>query len=89
MCSSLSRDRDRLHEQLGPLRFWFRLTVQDGQLVWLVDRARFWVIPLPSTWFKQVTAFEGTNAGRYTFDVSASLPWVGLLVHYRGWLDVD
>lgn len=88
MRSSLSRDRGRLHERLGPLRFWFRLAVTNGRLVWTVERVRFLLIPLPITWFRGIAAVEGADAGRYTFDVTASLPVVGLLVHYRGWLDV-
>jgi hypothetical protein len=77
-----------LCEQLGPLTFGFQLTVVDQQLRWKVEHVRALGLPLPSAAFGAVNAVESVDAGRYTFDVSATLPVVGLLVHYRGWLDV-
>lgn len=81
-----------LCERLGLLTFAFRLTVEPlaaGQaVVWHVARVRALGVPLPQGWFTGVTAREYEREGRYRFDVVARLPWVGLLVHYRGWLDV-
>lgn len=81
-----------LCERLGLLRFAFRLTIEpvaSGQaVVWHVAHVRALGVPLPRGWFNGVTAREYERDGRYRFDVAARLPWVGLLVHYRGWLDV-
>jgi hypothetical protein len=35
-----------------------------------------------------VNAREFERDGRYHFDVVAKLPGVGMLIHYRGWLEV-
>ena len=42
----------------------------------------------PARWFTGVGARESADGEHYAFDVWASLPLVGLLVHYTGWLDV-
>ena len=78
-----------LCEQLGLVRFGFRLMVEDGVLVWSVARVRALGVPLPARWFDAVQAREYESEGRYWFDVAAVMPVAGLLVHYRGWLAVD
>ncbi len=77
-----------LCEQLGLVRFGFRLTAEEGVLVWRVARVRTLGLPLPARWFGGVRARESEVAGRYHFDVEARLPVAGLLVHYCGWVDV-
>lgn len=81
-----------LRERLGLVTFGFRLVVVDdaarGQVIdWRVARVRALGVPLPPSWFAGVHACEYLRDGRYRFDVVASLPLVGPLVHYRGWLD--
>ena len=78
-----------LCEQLGLVRFGFRLTVEQGVLVWRVARVHALGLPLPARWFDAVQAREYEIEGRYWFDVAAAMPVSGLLVHYRGWLEVD
>ena len=78
-----------LCERLGLVRFGFALEVEDGALRWRVARVRALGLPLPVGWFAGVQALESEAEGRYRFDVRAELPLAGLLVHYRGWLDVD
>ena len=77
-----------LCEQLGLARFGFRLAVERGVLVWRVARVSVLGVPLPARWFREVLARESECEGRYRFDVYAAMPLAGLLVHYRGWLDV-
>lgn len=77
-----------LCERLGLARFGFRLTLEDDVLVWRVERVHALGLPLPARWFDGVFARESEDAGRYRFEVQASLPVAGLLVHYLGWLDV-
>jgi len=89
------RARDGLLcERLGAVTFGFRLSVEDtpdhGQaIVWRVVRVRALGVPLPPAWFSRVIARESMRDGRYRFDIAAALPLAGLLVHYKGWLDVD
>ena len=83
-------DRDGLlYEQLGIARFGFRLAVEEGGIVWRVARVHVLGVRLPARWFAKVQARESELDGRYRFDVVAALPVVGLLVRYRGWLDVS
>lgn len=78
-----------LCEELGLVRFGFRLTVEQGVLVWRVVRVHALGLPLPARWFAAVQAREYEAEGRYWFDVAAAMPLAGLLVHYRGWLEID
>lgn len=79
-----------LCERLGLVTFGFRLGTEEARLTWRVARVRAVGVPLPARLFSKVIAYEGeTRDGRYTFDVSATLPLIGPLVHYRGWLHVD
>lgn len=57
-------------------------------LVWRLVRVRALGLPLPAGWFAGVRAREFERDGRYYFDVAAQLPVMGLLVRYRGWLEV-
>jgi len=77
-----------LHERLGAVTFVFRLQARGGAIEWSVVRVRALGLPLPARWFAAVGAREADGEGRYTFDVRAALPIAGLLVRYRGWLDV-
>jgi hypothetical protein len=89
MRSRLWAQQGLLHERLGLLTFVFRLTADVAALRWQVVRVRvLGLLPLPPRWFVGVSAAETAAEGRYRFDVRAALPLAGLLVHYRGWLDV-
>jgi hypothetical protein len=89
MPSRLWEQDGLLCEQLGLVRFGFRLAVEHGVITWRVERVKALGVPLPAKWFSQVLAHESETDGRYRFDVAAALPRIGLLVHYRGWLHVD
>jgi hypothetical protein len=89
MRSRLRACDGHLRETLGLVTFDFRLQIEGGRLRWRVARVRALGVPLPLRWFRAVHAVESQVGGRYCFDVRASLPLVGLLVHYRGALDVD
>ena len=83
-----------LCERLGLVVFGFVLSVEPGahglQIVWRVRKLRvLGLLPLPARWFSGVEACESLDdEGRYYFDVRAALPLAGVLVHYRGWLEV-
>jgi hypothetical protein len=77
-----------LHERLGAVTFVFRLAAHGGAIEWTAVRASALGLPLPARWFAAVGAREADRDGRYTFEVTASLPIAGLLVRYRGWLAV-
>ena len=82
-----------LCERLGLATFAFRLSTEARPhagmaIIWRVARIRVIGVPLPASWFTGVHAREYEAKGRYHSDVVADLPLAGLLVHYKGWLDV-
>lgn len=81
-------DDGLLWERLGPATFGFALTADALGITWQATRARAFGLPLPGRWFAGVKAREGIEGTRYTFDVDATLPLVGRVVGYRGWLDI-
>ncbi len=89
MPSRLFASHGLLGERLGLATFGFALSVEEGELIWRVRHVRALGLPLPAAWFRGVIAREFERDGQYRFDVRAELPLVGLLVHYRGYLDVD
>ena len=89
MASRLWASDGLLCERLGVVTFGFRLEAREDGIAWIVRRVRvFGIVPLPAYWFSRVAARERAEGGRYHFDVRAALPLAGLLVHYRGWLNV-
>lgn len=87
--SVLSRPREggRVEERFGPLAMDLGLTPEDDRLVYRVEGWRLGPIPLPKALAPRTTAREEVDAeGRFVFDVEISLPLVGRLVRYRGWL---
>lgn len=84
--SRLSERRGRLAERFGPLRFHFDLP-SDGQ--GLTMRMRRWTclgVPLPMALAPRSRAREWQEGNRFRFDVPIELPFIGLVVHYSGWL---
>jgi hypothetical protein len=76
-----------LRERLGPLQFRYHLHPGFDALWWQVAGVRaFGLLPLPAGWFDGVRCREREHDGRYEFLVEASLPLIGLVVRYEGWL---
>jgi hypothetical protein len=73
---------------MGPGEFHFRLDWRDGAIQWQCVAMRVLGLRIPMRLWPRMSAQESTQGNRYCFDVSAAMPIVGLLVHYRGWLDV-
>ena len=75
---------------MGPLCLEQSLEPRADGLHLVPQRAWFLGIPLPPFLLPRVRAVASEETGpegpRYTFDVAAALPGIGLVVHYRGWL---
>jgi len=85
----LSRPREggRIQERFGPLTMDLRLTPEGDRLVYRVEGWRLGQVPLPRALAPSTSAHEEVDAeGRFVFDVEISLPLIGRLVRYRGWL---
>ncbi|WP_027243476.1 DUF4166 domain-containing protein [Leisingera daeponensis] len=72
-------------ERFGPVELELAASVQQGALVVTVEKARLFGLPLPRALCPQSASMEyETPEGHLGFDISASLPRIGLLVRYSG-----
>jgi hypothetical protein len=88
--TSVLRHRDGwLVERMGLIVVHSRLQVEADCLKMHIVRARLLgLIPLPLWLMPQVRADETASGGRIFFDIQVVWAWLGLLVAYRGFLDV-
>lgn len=85
--SRLKIRQRRLHERMGFIHLRLRLYRIGDVLHWVGEGARlFGFLPLPPRWFEEIRCREYAENGRYHFEVDVSLPWLGRLIHYQGWL---
>jgi saccharopine dehydrogenase-like NADP-dependent oxidoreductase len=76
-----------VEEHFGPLAFRMKLEAGHFGLNMVMDGVRIGPIALPRFLLPDITAEERVDAaGRHQFNVSISKWPLGLLVHYRGWL---
>ena len=76
-----------VRERFGPFTFRFRLEERDGALEMVPRSWRFAGVRLPRRLMPDGVATEREEDGRFHFDVPIRVPLVGLVVHYRGWLE--
>ncbi|AOO81800.1 SDR family oxidoreductase [Bosea vaviloviae] len=86
--SRLSTDaKGALFEAFGPLSFRLDPAARDGGLALPVASLRCLGLPLPAFLLPKSDALEYADTeGRFRFDVKLTLPFIGLLTHYKGWL---
>jgi hypothetical protein len=89
MRTRLWRADGLLHEAFGPVEMSFRLAADSEGIVWHPVSATIRQNAVPATWLRGIHARESMREGRYAFDVAANLPWIGRVVAYEGWLDVQ
>ena len=78
---------DRLAcERFGPVTLALALFVDGARLRLIVRGWSVFGIPLPRVLAPHCDAYEHDSDGRFHFDVAISHRWIGLIVHYRGWL---
>jgi NAD(P)-dependent dehydrogenase (short-subunit alcohol dehydrogenase family) len=73
-------------ERFGALRFAIGLRVAEGALHYPVTKGWAFGIPIPRALLPISQATETVVDGRMHFDVALSLPWIGPIVRYQGWL---
>ena len=78
-----------IRERFGPFTFTIWLRWDGTHLHYLMTEGKFLGIRLPYALLPRTKAFEAVENGVFRFDVRVSLPLVGLLAHYRGWLKPD
>jgi hypothetical protein len=86
--SQLSQAGSQIVERFGPLRFRFALPVNETGLTMRLEGWSFLGMPLPVALAPRSLAREWEEDGRFWFDVPISLPLVGRIVQYGGWLEM-
>ena len=76
-----------LRERVGPSTFVFALATSADGMALELRGVRFLGVPLPRLLAPMVRTFESERDGRYRFEVEASLPLLGRIVRYVGWLE--
>ena len=76
-----------LRERAGPVVFLFALETSGEGLALILRGVRVFGVPLPHFMHPLVRTFESERDGRYRFDVEGSLPLIGPIVRYAGWLE--
>lgn len=79
----------QIREQFGPFTFTIRLRWDGERLHYEMMGGDFLGMPLPRALLPRSDAFEYVEDGGFRFDVRLRLPLIGLLAHYRGWLQPD
>lgn len=86
--SHRSSEAGILRERFGPMSFSIALTVDGASVRWPVVRWRYLGLPMPSILRPTSDTVEYVDeSGRFMFRVEISLPVVGLVVRYKGWLE--
>ena len=74
-------------ETVGPVTLILRPAASPSGLTLTMDGARVLGVPLPGFLVPRIATREFQADGRYRFEVSSSLPMLGPLVRYSGWLE--
>ena len=88
MASTLSEEGGRIVERLGVARLSFHLAASEGMLVLRLQDMRFLGLPCPRCLMPAVLAEETGGENKLHFKVMASLPFIGRVVSYNGYLNV-
>jgi hypothetical protein len=73
-------------ERFGPLTFGLAVVLEDKKLHLVARRWDILGLPLPLFLAPRSYAYEAEKAGKFHFHVEISLPLVGFIVRYQGWL---
>ena len=77
----------RMWERFGLFTFAIDFDADEAGLAFPVTKGRFLGLPIPRVLLpKSDTREEVDTDGRATFSVRLSMPFVGPVVHYQGWL---
>jgi hypothetical protein len=88
MTSRFSAAPTAVVEQMGPARLTFALSQTEGRLKMHLARMQFLRIPCPGWLMPRIVAEESGEADRLHFHVQATVPAIGRVASYRGYLRV-
>ncbi len=77
-----------LRERFGPLTFELALVLEDAKLCLVVRRWSLCGLPLPLILAPAGDSYETVIDDRFHFHVEIRHRLIGLIVGYRGWLEI-
>ena len=76
-----------VHERFGPFRLRLGLSAAEGRLHVRIAHMSCLGVPVPRGLRPRSSTVEYVDEhGRFAFDVAASVPMIGPVIRYRGWL---
>lgn len=78
--------RGSVEEHFGPFAFVLKLHGDENGIDMKLESGRLFGIRLPRFLLPDIEATERSEYDRHLFDVKVTLPMIGLLTHYQGWL---
>jgi len=84
MTSALMQQHQFVVEKLGAARLAFALQESQGRLIMQLEHLHFFGIRCPAWLLPAVVAEESGDEDFLRFNVSASLPWIGVVSGYCG-----
>jgi hypothetical protein len=87
--STFKRAEDFLVEQMGPLSLYLQPMCEGGRLVYRLIATQIGPIAIPRVLAPSMNAWESEKDGKYQFEVSVSLPFLGQMIRYSGSLDLE
>ena len=78
-----------LCEKFGPVNFGMALVLENGRLNYVPRGWTFLGIPMPHFLAPQGQTYENVEDGKFRFHVEITLPLIGHVVTYRGWLQAS
>jgi hypothetical protein len=88
MRSTLTKSGNRITERLGASSLTFELMEVEGALEMRLDKLHFLGIPCPRWLAPKVTARETGGVNTLNFHIQASVPFIGLVASYTGYLNI-
>ena len=83
------RFRHLITERFGPFAFGLALVIRSDHLHIIPRRWSFLGLPLPLALMPAGNSYETEIAGKFRFHVEISLPLIGPVVTYEGWLEPE
>lgn len=88
MRSKLTKSGNRVTERLGAARLTFELLEVAGALEMRLEKLHFFGFPCPDCLKPTVTARETGGADTLNFQIQASVPFIGMVSSYTGYLRI-
>lgn len=73
-------------ERFGLFTFGLAVVVENGKLQLIIRRWNILGLPMPLFLAPSGHSYESEEDGKFNFHVEISLPLIGLIVRYQGWL---